>query len=135
MGLQSSESMAHRSPQHSNSFLGVVLAAWHDGACCQNSQFIFQQVEERDRVIKTIHEQHVVLVGDLRVLCKTANNTTCGSNKGPDFCFGEVACLFLAQQEALDAPSDWLVVYVLLDGEAVISGKHALFDADLLSSV
>ena len=45
--------------------LGVVLAAWHDGASSQDSQFVLQQVEERDRVVKAVHEQHVVLVGDL----------------------------------------------------------------------
>ena len=32
-------------------FLGVVLAAWHDGARGQDSQFVLQQVEERDRVL------------------------------------------------------------------------------------
>ena len=56
-------------------FLGVVLAAWHDGACGHHSQFVLQQVEQHDRVVKTVHEQHVVLVGDLRVLHKTADNT------------------------------------------------------------
>ena len=49
-------------------FLGVVLAAWHVGACGQDSQFVLQQVEERDRVVKAVHEQHVVLIGKLRVL-------------------------------------------------------------------
>ena len=29
-------------------FLGVVLAPWHDGARSQDSQFVLQQVEERD---------------------------------------------------------------------------------------
>ena len=56
-------------------FLQVVLAAWHDGACCQDSQFLLQQVEERIGVVKTFHEQHVVLVGDLRVLHETTDNT------------------------------------------------------------
>ena len=46
-------------------------------ACCQDSQFILQQVEEREGVVKTIHEQHVVLVGDLRVLHEMADNTAC----------------------------------------------------------
>ena len=46
-------------------FLRVVLAAWHDGARCQDSQFVLQQVEERDRVVKMVHEQHVVMVVDL----------------------------------------------------------------------
>ena len=41
-----------------------------------------------------------------------------------------VACL--TQQEALDAPSDRLVAYVLLDGEAVLGGNHALVEAQLL---
>ena len=31
--------------------------------------------EERDGVVKAVHEQHVVLVGDLRVLHETADNT------------------------------------------------------------
>ena len=56
-------------------FLGVVHAAWHDGAPGQDSQFVLQQVEERYRVVKAVHEQHVVLVGDLRVLHETADNT------------------------------------------------------------
>ena len=56
-------------------FLGVVLAAWHDGARGQDSQLFLQHVEERDGVVKAVHEQHVVLVGDLRVLHETADNT------------------------------------------------------------
>ena len=56
-------------------FLGVVLAAWHDGAHGQDSQLVLQHVEERDGVVKAVHEQHVILVGDLRVLHKTADNT------------------------------------------------------------
>ena len=43
-----------------------------------------------------------------------------------------VAHLGLTQQEALDAPSDWLVAYVLLDGKAVLGGNHALVEAELL---
>ena len=43
-----------------------------------------------------------------------------------NFCLENVAHLDLAQQEALDAPSDRLVAYVLLDGEAVLGGNHAL---------
>ena len=49
-----------------------------------------------------------------------------------DFCVENVALLGLAQQEALDAPSDKLVAYVLLDGEAVLGGNHALVEAELL---
>ena len=49
-----------------------------------------------------------------------------------DFCVENVACLGLAQQEALDAPSDRLVTYVLLDGKAVLGGNHALVEAELL---
>ena len=56
-------------------FLGVVLAAWHNGARGQDSQFVLQQVGERNGVVKAVHEQHVVLVGDLRVLHETADNT------------------------------------------------------------
>ena len=37
------------------------------------------------------------------------------------------------EQEALDAPSDRLVAYVLLDGEAVFGGNHALVQAELLA--
>ena len=124
-------------------FLGVVvLAAWHDGARGQDSQLVLQQVEERDGVVKVVHEQHVVLVGDLRVLHKTADNTAGWSEEGPvavpdparvDFCVEDVARLGLAQQEALDAPSDWLVAYVLLDDEAVLGGNHALVEAELLA--
>ena len=54
-------------------FLGVVLVAWHDGARGQDSQLVLQQ--ERDGVVKAVHEQHVVLVGDLRVLHEIADNT------------------------------------------------------------
>ena len=50
-----------------------------------------------------------------------------------DFCVENVARLGLAQQEALDAPSDRLVAYVLLDGEAVFGGNHALVQAELLA--
>ena len=45
-----------------------------------------------------------------------------------DFCVKNVARLGLAQQEALYAPSDRLVAYVLLDGEAVLGGNHALIE-------
>ena len=44
-----------------------------------------------------------------------------------------VARLGLAQQEALDALSDQLVANVLLDGEAVLGGNHALVEAELLA--
>ena len=50
-----------------------------------------------------------------------------------DFCVENVARLGLTHQEALDAPSDWLVAYVLLDGEAVLRGNHALVEAGLLA--
>ena len=50
-----------------------------------------------------------------------------------DFCIENVACLGLAQQEALDAPSDRLVAHVLLDGEAVLGGNHALDETELLA--
>ena len=54
----------------------VVLAAWNDGARGQDSQFVLQQVKERDGIAKAVHEQHVVLVvGDLRVPHETADNT------------------------------------------------------------
>ena len=56
-------------------FLGVVLAAWHDSARGQDSQFVLQHVEERDGVVKMVHEQHVVHVGDLRVLHETPDDT------------------------------------------------------------
>ena len=45
-----------------------------------------------------------------------------------DFCVEYVACLDLAQQEALDAPSNPLVTYVLLYCEAVLGGNHALIE-------
>ena len=50
-----------------------------------------------------------------------------------DFCVENVARLGLAQQEALDAPSDRLVVYVLPDGKAILGGNHALVEAELLA--
>ena len=51
---------------------------------------------------------------------------------GVDFCVEDVACLGLAQQEAIDAPSEQLVTYVLLDGKAIVGGNYALFEAELL---
>ena len=48
-------------------------------------------------------------------------------------CVENIALLGLAQQEALDAPSDWFVAYVLLDGEVVLRGNHALDEAELLT--
>ena len=56
-------------------FLGVVLAAWHDGAGGQDSQFTLEQVEECDGAVKTVHEQHMVLVDDLLVLHEMVDNT------------------------------------------------------------
>ena len=50
-----------------------------------------------------------------------------------DFCVENVARLGVAHQEALDAPSDRFVAYVLLDGEAVLGGNHALVEAELLA--
>ena len=61
--------------QHFPEFFGVVLVAWHEGTRGQDSQFVLQQVEECDRVVKMVHEQHVVLVGVLRDLHETADNT------------------------------------------------------------
>ena len=51
------------------------------------------------------------------------------------FCVENVARLGLAQQKALDAPSDQLVSYVLLVGEAVLGGNHALVEAKLLAGL
>ena len=50
-----------------------------------------------------------------------------------DFCVENEACLGLTQQEDLDAPSDRLVAYVLLDDEAVLGGILALTEAELLA--
>ena len=86
MGLRSFQAMAHRAPlapefvpamfgQPLAEFLGVVLVVWHDSARGQDCQLVLQQVEEHDEVVKAVHEQHVVLVGDLRVLHETADNT------------------------------------------------------------
>ena len=61
----------------------MVFSALHDGARSQDFQFVLQQEEERDRVVKTIHEQHVVLVGNLGVLHETADNTACRSKEWP----------------------------------------------------
>ena len=71
------------------------------------------------------HEQHVALVGDLGVLhCMWIQGQA-----GVDFCLEDVSCLGLAQQEALDAPSDQLVMFVQLEGKAVLGGNHALVKA------
>ena len=61
----------------------MVFSALHDGARCQDSQFVLQQEEERERVVKTIHEQHLVLVGDLGVLDEKVDNTACRSKEWP----------------------------------------------------
>ena len=50
-----------------------------------------------------------------------------------DFCVDNVARLGHAKQEALDAASDRLVAYVLLDGQAVLGGNNALVEAELLA--
>ena len=98
-------------------------------------------MEEHDGVVKMVHEQHVVLVGDLRLFHETADNTAGCSEEGPvgvlypacvDFCIKNEAHLGHAQQEDLDAPSLRLVVYVLLDGEEVLGGNHALIGDELL---
>ena len=52
-----------------------------------------------------------------------------------DFCVEKVARLGLAQQEARDGPPDRLVAYVLLDGEVVLGGNHALVEAELLAGL
>ena len=38
-----------------------------------------------------------------------------------------------SQSRKLDAPSDQLVAYLLLDGEPVLGGNHALVEAELLA--
>ena len=53
----------------------ITLGSWHDVACGQDCQFVLQHVEECDRVVETVHEQHVILVGDLCVLHKTEDDT------------------------------------------------------------
>ena len=40
--------------QPSSDFLGVVPAAWHDSARGQDSQFVLQQVEDPDGVVKAV---------------------------------------------------------------------------------
>ena len=122
-------------------FLGVVVAAWHDGAHGQDSQLVLQQVEERDRVVKVGHEQHAVLIGDLSSSPRDGQHCRLirgGASGGPDpvrvdFCIQNVACLGITQQEAFAAPSDRLVMYVLLHGDAVLGGNHALVEAELLA--
>ena len=71
-----------------------------------------------------------LLVGNLRVLHERRTTMPTDPRKGQwqspagvDFCVEHVAYLCLAQQEALDAPLDWLVAYELLDGEAVLGGS------------
>ena len=44
------------------------VVAWHDGTRSKDSRLVLQQVEEHNGVVKSVHAQHVVLVGDLRVL-------------------------------------------------------------------
>ena len=83
------------------SSFGVMLMAWHDGA----SHLVLQQVEEGDRV-----EQHMVPSGSKEVPVAVLYRASA------DFCVKDVACLGPTQQEPLDAPSDWLVTYALLEG-------------------
>ena len=47
-------------------FFGVVLAACHDGARGQDSQLVLQHVEERDGVVKAVHERRTTLPADPR---------------------------------------------------------------------
>ena len=70
--------------------VSLLLAAWLDGVRCSNSWFILQQVEECDRVVNTVYEQHVILVGNLQVIHKLVGNTACRFKEGP------VAVLYLA---------------------------------------
>ena len=86
----------------------------------------------------------MVLVDDLRDLHKTAENTACEFKEGPvavlylagvDFCIEDISCLGLAHQEALDAPYDQLVDYVLLGGKAVLGQNQALIEAGMLAEV
>ena len=65
-----------------------------------------------------------------------AVNGVWGSEPSPGLCrFLRQECsrLGLAQQEALDAPSDRLVAYVLLYGEGVLCGNHTLVEVELLA--
>ena len=50
---------------------------------------------------------------------------------GVDFCVEYVACLGVAQQEALDASTDRLVTYVLLDFTAILGENRALVEGEL----
>ena len=61
----------------------MVYSAFHDDAHSQDFQFVLQQEEERERVVKTIHEQRVVLVGDMGVLHKMVDNMACRSKEWP----------------------------------------------------
>ena len=90
-----------------------VLVAYGIPECALPLLVVHVSIGCDRRVVKMIHEQHMVLVGDLGVLHKTSDKTACGSKEGPvavlypasvDFCNEDVACLGLAQQEALDAP-------------------------------
>ena len=124
-------------------FLGVVRFGMMVPAARTPRSFL-QQVKESLRIVKTIHEQDVVLVGCLGVHHKMVDNPAFGSKKGPvailypvgvDISIEDEACLGIAQQEALDAQTDRLVLYVLLDVKAVLGQKHALVSAELLAGL
>ena len=82
----------------------------------------------------------MVLVGHPRVLHKAEIINNGGAKERPvmvlytsvDFGIKDAAFLGLAQQEALDALSDWLVVYVLLNGKVIGGWYHALIEAEQL---
>ena len=83
--------------------------------------------------------QDVVLVGDLGVHHKTATTLPSDPRKGQwpilcpagiEFSLENEACLGLTQQ---DAPTDRLIVCVLLDVKAVLCQNLALTSAELLA--
>ena len=63
-------------------FLVVVLAYWHDSACGQDSQFVLQQVEERNGVVKAVPEQQAQLLAGAVVAAKEREHSV---EHGDDF--------------------------------------------------
>ena len=105
--------------------LGVVLVAWDDGARFQDSQFVLQQVEECDGVAK----QSLNSMWFLLVTCEFSTRQRTTLPADPPVAVLDLACVdYCIENEALDALSDRLVSYVLLDGEAFLGLNYALIE-------
>ena len=84
----------------------------------------------------------MVLVGNLRVLHETADNTACGTKEGPvsvlylvgvGFCIEDVSFLDSHSRKLFMPHLTGLLNMYCLTAQAVLGGNHALFEAELLA--